>query len=81
MKMWFLYVLKSLKDGKRYIGSTNNLERRFREHNQGKVSSTKYRTPFVVLYKEIFEKESDARLREAYFKTHKGFNDLNRLLP
>jgi len=50
MKNNFVYVLLSLKDQKRYIGLTNNLERRFNEHNSGQVKATKYRKPFKLIY-------------------------------
>ncbi|MEX2341008.1 MAG: GIY-YIG nuclease family protein [Candidatus Paceibacterota bacterium] len=39
--MFYIYVLKSLKDNELYIGSTSNLKRRFVEHNAGDVKSTK----------------------------------------
>ncbi|MBI5476194.1 MAG: GIY-YIG nuclease family protein [Ignavibacteriales bacterium] len=44
-----VYVLRSLSDVKRYIGMTNDLHRRIREHNSGKVFSTKSRRPFLNL--------------------------------
>lgn len=62
------YVLKSLKDNKLYIGSTDNIERRLVEHNSGKNKSTKHRRPFVVVYKEEFTNIREARLRERQFK-------------
>ena len=77
---WFVYVLRSEKDNKRYIGSTNNLARRIKEHNSGKVKSTKNRTPLILIYKEEYLVESQTRLRERFFKTHKGFNQLKKLL-
>ncbi len=45
-EMWYVYVLRSSKDHNLYIGSTNDVNRRLREHNSGKVVSTKYRMPF-----------------------------------
>ena len=50
--MYYVYVLKSLKDGDLYTGSTNNLKRRFEEHNLGKEKSTRYRRPFELIYYE-----------------------------
>jgi len=52
--MYYVYILKSKKDNKNYIGSTNNLLRRLAEHNKGKVKSTKYRKPFKIVYLENF---------------------------
>jgi len=47
--MFFVYILKSEKDGNLYIGKTNDLKRRLTEHNSGQVQSTKSRTPFILL--------------------------------
>jgi putative endonuclease len=66
--MFYLYVLKSKKDGKFYIGSTNDLRRRLLEHNTGKVMSTKNRRPFEIRYYESYFNESDARKRESSLK-------------
>lgn len=66
--MYYVYVLKSKKDGKCYIGSTNDLKRRFKEHNNGIVPSTKPRRPFKLIYYEAYLSESDARKRESNLK-------------
>ncbi|KKU47377.1 hypothetical protein A2752_00135 [Candidatus Uhrbacteria bacterium RIFCSPHIGHO2_01_FULL_46_23] len=63
-KMYTVYILQSLKDGRTYIGYTNNLERRLNEHNSGKSKSTKYRVPFKLLFKEEFQTKRDAEKRE-----------------
>ncbi|HED37184.1 MAG TPA: GIY-YIG nuclease family protein [Ignavibacteria bacterium] len=78
--MNFVYVLKSQQDGKRYIGLTNNLEKRLRQHNSGKVKSTKNRRPFSLVYYEEFEDRSEAAQREKFFKTGKGREFLNNKL-
>ncbi len=69
--MFQLYILKSLKDNSYYIGITNNLKRRFKEHNKGRVTSTKNKKPFSLYYSEIFESRSSAVKREKYFKSLK----------
>lgn len=66
--MHYIYVLRSNKDNELYIGSTNNLKRRFREHNDGQVPSTKSRKPFELVYYEAYKAESDARNREKQLK-------------
>lgn len=66
--MNYLYILKSKKDGNLYIGSTNNLKRRFSEHNKGYVFSTKNRRPLVLIYYEAYSSEKDARKREHNLK-------------
>ncbi|MBI4810336.1 MAG: GIY-YIG nuclease family protein [Ignavibacteriales bacterium] len=67
-----VYVLRSIRDGRHYIGMTKNLERRLNEHNSGKVKSTKGRTPFELVYHETYRTRSEAHEREKYFKTATG---------
>jgi len=66
--MYYTYVLKSLKDHKLYVGHTNNLIKRFREHNQGLVESTKNRKPFKLLYYEGCNILEDAIKTRKIFK-------------
>ena len=78
--MYFTYVLRSKKDSQLYTGSTNDLKRRLSEHNSAKVSSTKNRCPFELIYYEACMNEQDARTREKYLKTGMGKRYLkNRL--
>lgn len=52
--MYAVYILKSLKDGRTYVGCSKDLDNRIKEHNAGEVKSTKSRTPFILWYKEEF---------------------------
>ena len=70
--MNYVYVLLSEKDGHFYIGSTNNLKRRFKEHENGNVISTKERRPLLLIYYEAGISENDARRREKYLKSGMG---------
>ena len=70
--MFTVYILKSEKDNKRYIGFTKELIRRILEHNNGMVKSTRNRKPFELVYTEEFEFKSDAMNREKFFKSGKG---------
>lgn len=65
---FYLYVCISLKDKKLYVGSTNNLERRQKEHANGLVTSTRHRLPLELIYYEVYRLEKDARMRERYLK-------------
>jgi len=77
--MFYIYILRSKKDNKLYIGSTNNLKRRFAEHNNGKVFSTKSRLPFELIYYEAYKSENDARKRESNLKLRsKAFAQLKK---
>jgi putative endonuclease len=78
--MYYVYILRSLKDKKFYIGCTKDLPRRFKEHNDGKVKSTKYRVPFELLYYEASRNQNDGLHREKYLKTTYGHKYImNRL--
>ena len=66
--MFFVYVLKSKKDGNLYFGYASDLKRRFKMHNAGKVKSTKERLPFDLVYYEAYKSEKDARSREIQLK-------------
>jgi len=68
--MFYVYILKSGKDGKCYIGSTNDLRKRLKLHNDGKVFSTKTRRPLALAYYEAFYSEVDARQREQKLKNY-----------
>ena len=72
ISMFTVYILLSQKDNKRYIGFTHDLQRRIREHNSGKVTSTKYRRPFKLIFSESFQTKSEAIKREREIKNKKG---------
>lgn len=78
--MFYTYLLLSLKDGKWYTGFSNDLKRRFEEHNKGLVYATRRRRPFKLIYYEACLHENDAKMRETYLKTGMGKRFLkNRL--
>ena len=69
---FYVYVLESLKDQEKYIGYTNDLKRRIKEHKNGLSFSTKYRLPFKLIYYEACLNKKDAKRRESYLKTTQG---------
>ena len=71
-KFYYVYILESLKDGKRYAGYTANLPLRLKAHEAGRVPSTKDRRPLKLIYFEGCLNQQDATKREKYFKTHYG---------
>jgi putative endonuclease len=70
--MYFVYVLRSLKDNNFYTGFTGDLEKRLTEHNEGITKSTQYRKPFELIYYEACRNHKDALHREKYLKTTYG---------
>lgn len=78
--MFYTYLLLSLKDGKWYTGFSDDLKRRFEEHNKGLVYATRLRRPFKLIYYESCLNENDAKARETYLKSGMGKRFLkNRL--
>jgi len=78
--MLYVYVIQSEKNEDWYTGYTNNLRKRFNQHNTGKSTWTKERGPWKIIYYEACLDEEDARSRENYLKTGMGKRYLkNRL--
>ena len=78
--MYYTYVLKSKNYDKWYTGSTNDLRKRLKLHNDGKSNYTKKYKPYEIIYYEACNNEQDARSRELYLKTGVGKRYLrNRL--
>ena len=77
--MYYVYILKSLKTSKIYIGFTGDLRKRFVEHNSGQSLSTKYGMPWKLAYYEAYTSEQDAKIRENNLKDYgKALGQLKR---
>ncbi|PKL81818.1 MAG: excinuclease ABC subunit C [Ignavibacteriae bacterium HGW-Ignavibacteriae-3] len=72
MQYYYVYVIRSLKDNKNYVGFTRDLKRRIVEHNSGNVTSTKTRIPFELVYWEGCRNQQDAIKMEKYLKSSWG---------
>ncbi len=66
--MYYVYVIRSLKDQTFYIGYTNSLQRRIDEHNYRKGRFTKFHVPWELLYYEAFKELYLAKQREKMLK-------------
>ncbi len=73
--MAYVYILRSQKDGNKYIGSTIDLEKRLKRHNNGYVISTKYRRPLILVAYQICETIEQASNLERRYKRSHGFLD------
>jgi putative endonuclease len=69
--MYYVYLLKSLKNNSLYIGCTNNLKQRLLEHNQNKSYHTSKYSPWKLIYFEGYIFKEDAYSREQKLKLHK----------
>lgn len=69
---FYVYILKSTADEKWYTGCTNDLRKRFNQHQKGQVTSTKKRLPVELIYYEMCLNQEDAYNREKYLKSGMG---------
>lgn len=66
--MWYVYILKSAIKKWYYVGSTNRMAKRIKEHNSGNVLSSKPFRPFFLIFKKHFKLEKEARNYERLLK-------------
>ena len=66
--MWQVYILKSYAKEWYYVGSTNRINQRIKEHNSGKTISTKAYRPLYIIFKKEFVSEKEARNYERLLK-------------
>jgi len=78
---YVIYAIKSSFDDRIYVGFTSDLEKRIKEHNQGRTRSTKGFRPWVLIYRETVETRIEARAREKYLKSGCGKENLKKLIP
>jgi len=72
MSYYYVYVLRSLKDGQMYTGYTADLKNRLKLHQTAQVASTKNRLPVKLIYFEGCLNQQDATRREKYLKSGNG---------
>mgnify|MGYP001560788482 FL=1 len=77
---YYVYVLKSLKNGSFYIGYSTDLKQRIKEHNSGKSLATKPFIPYQLIYYEAFLSRKDAKNREIYLKSGWGIRSIKKIL-
>ena len=71
-KMYFVYAIKSLLRNYVYIGISDNVDRRFQEHNSGHNKTTKPNKPFKIILTESYNDRPTAREREKKLKSGSG---------
>lgn len=70
--MFKTYILKSIKNGRYYIGHTSNIEERVLRHNSGRSKFTKSGMPWKLVYTENYPTKAEAFRRETEIKSYKG---------
>jgi putative endonuclease len=76
----YVYILKSLKNNRFYIGSTNNVEKRLIEHNSGKSIYTSESGPWGLVFRQQFDTLTIARKMEYWLKKQKDKNFVLRIV-
>jgi len=80
--MFSIYVLKSVRNRKRYVGSTGkDPKARLAEHNVGANAWTKANKPFILVYSEQYSSKTEALKREKFLKSGQGRKFLDKILP
>ena len=69
---YYVYILKSEKDGTYYKGSSDNYLKRLEEHNAGLSQYTSYKTPWKLVYVEEHSNKRSALIREKKIKRCKA---------
>jgi putative endonuclease len=64
----YVYMLKSLKNGKYYVGISENVFRRLKEHNSGKLKTTSVNKPYKIVFKKEYIGYKEARKHEIWLK-------------
>jgi len=80
LNMYYVYILRSKRNGKLYTGYSIDLKRRIQEHTQKKTHTTARMGRITLIYYEAFISEKDARERERYLKTTQGKRTLKLML-
>ncbi len=80
MSEYRVYILKSLNFNRYYIGHSADTQKRLREHNSGKVRSTKAYRPWKIIYLEIKSDKKEAYAREMQIKSFKHGEAFEKLI-
>jgi putative endonuclease len=78
--MYFVYVLQSISNLTRYVGQTDNVNKRLREHNSGKCRYSSGKRPWKLIYQEEYKSRSEAIKRERFLKSGQGRKYLDEVL-
>ncbi len=75
-----VYIIKSLKNGKYYIGHSSNVQKRLSEHNSGETYSTRNFTPWILVFNKEFLSKSFAQHIELKIKRMKSRKFIEKLI-
>jgi putative endonuclease len=76
----FVYILQSERNGRFYVGSTDNVERRFSEHQNGIVRSTRNLRPWLLKFFKEYKSLTEARKVEYKLKSFKSRKVIEQII-
>jgi putative endonuclease len=79
-RSWLLYILESERTGRFYVGHTNDLDRRFYEHNHGQTKSTRSAATWKLVYVEEHQTKELAYAREREIRSWKSARTIRERL-
>ena len=81
---YYVYILQSETTARYYIGHTEDLSRRIRQHNDSEYSGSKttkrFQGPWVLIYDEKYDTRSVAMKREKQIKSWKSRKQIAQLV-
>jgi len=78
--MYYVYIIKSINYNRYYIGHTENIDKRIKLHNNGRVKSTKSFIPWKLIYREVYNTRREAYKRELLIKSYKHGEAFKKLI-
>ena len=71
--MYYVYIIKSISESDNfYVGYTNNLNIRLKQHNSGTSFHTKKYESWELIFYAVFQDKLKAIEFEKYLKSHSG---------
>jgi putative endonuclease len=77
--MYHIYILLNEAGTKTYTGVAIDVDKRLREHNAGRVASSKPHRPYKIIHVESFKTLTEARQREKFYKSTTGRRKLKQI--
>lgn len=78
--MYYVYIIKGQRNNRFYTGSTKDVSRRIKQHEQSETKSLKYKGPFDLIRVEEFKTKTEALKREHQIKRYKGGRAFKKLI-
>ncbi|MGE0642859.1 MAG: GIY-YIG nuclease family protein [Nitrospira sp.] len=78
--IYYLYILLNEAGTRTYTGVSDDIEKRLKEHNEGKVTSSRPYRPYKVIYTQAFTTLRETRQEERYYKSATGRRRLKEII-